>query len=86
MDKGFKRFMKNPYWKKEYDNAPSDALKEHYRLEMNNNKFICEEFEEGYREKRDAIESRFLKMIGSIYLTIRKMYKQKLNILKKLKN
>ena len=32
MGKGFDTFMENPYWRKIYDEAPSEYLKEYYRI------------------------------------------------------
>lgn len=40
MGKGFDVFMENPYWKKQYDEAPSQTLKDYYRLMFDTTQFI----------------------------------------------
>ena len=42
MGKGFDTFMKNPYWREIYENAPSDNLKKHYKLMFDHNSFVSE--------------------------------------------
>ena len=43
MGKGFDTFMLNPYWKKIYDEAPSERLKEYYRIRYDASGFENEE-------------------------------------------
>ena len=40
MGKGFDTFMDNPYWKRIYDEAPSDELREYYRIMFDHSSFV----------------------------------------------
>ena len=40
MGKGFDRFMQNPYYKEQYDGAPSEELKKYYRLTWDASPFV----------------------------------------------
>ena len=40
MGKGFDTFMENPYWRKMYEEAPSEELKEYYRIRFDNSGFV----------------------------------------------
>ena len=40
MGKGFDTFMENPYWRKIYDEAPSEYLKEYYRIMFDTSPFV----------------------------------------------
>ncbi len=40
MGKGFDTFMENPYWRKIYEDAPSDKLKEYYRIRYDASGFV----------------------------------------------
>ncbi len=53
--KGFDLFMENPYWKRIFDNAPSEELKEYYRLMFDYRSFesgptLPAEIEKQFRE------------------------------------
>ena len=56
MGKGFDTFMQNPYWRKIYDEAPSEYLKEYYRIMFDTSPFVIgdgnidEEAEERLKE------------------------------------
>ena len=53
MGKGFDEFVKNPYWKKIYENAPSKELKEYYKIRFDMSPFVVgEEFKDDAAEKR----------------------------------
>ena len=43
MGKGFDTFMKNPYWREVYESAPSERLKEYYRLRFDLSPFVMGE-------------------------------------------
>ena len=43
MGKGFDTFMENPYWRKQYEDAPSENLKEYYRIVFDTSGFITGE-------------------------------------------
>ena len=43
MGKGFDTFMENPYWRKIYEEAPSENLKEYYRIRFEISPFIMGE-------------------------------------------
>ena len=47
MGKGFDTFMENPYWKGVYENAPSDELREYYRIMFDASPFIGENGDAG---------------------------------------
>ena len=59
MKNGFDTFMENPYWKKYYENAPSDALKEYIRFEFENNPYVSEKRADNYEEEKAKITARF---------------------------
>ena len=40
MGKGFDTFMENPFWRKLYDEAPSEELKEYFRVVFDASGFI----------------------------------------------
>ena len=40
MGKGFDTFMENPYWRRIYEEAPSERLKEYYRLRYDKSRFV----------------------------------------------
>ena len=40
MGRGFDTFMKNPYWKKIYEDAPSNKLREYYKIRYDASGFI----------------------------------------------
>lgn len=40
MGKGFDTFMKNPYYRKMYEDAPTDKLKRMFRDEWDNSPFV----------------------------------------------
>ena len=56
MGKGFDTFMENPYWRQIYEEAPSERLKEYYRLRYDLSRFVNgdeyrnEEAEEALKE------------------------------------
>ena len=43
MGKGFDTFMENPYWRKVYEEAPGEALKEYYRIRFDMSGFVMGE-------------------------------------------
>ena len=43
MGKGFDTFMENPYWREVYESAPSERLKEYYRLRFDLSPFVMGE-------------------------------------------
>ena len=43
MGKGFDTFLENPYWKRIYEEAPSERLKEYYRLRFDMSRFVMGE-------------------------------------------
>ena len=43
MGKGFDTFMENPYWRKQYEDAPSENLKEYYRIMFDTSGFVSGE-------------------------------------------
>lgn len=59
MGKGFDLFIKNPYWKRYYEDAPSLALKEYIRLGFENSPFVTNKRTNDYVEERNRIASRF---------------------------
>ena len=66
MGVGFETFMNNPYWRDIYENAPSDNLKEHYRLMFDHNSFVSEgEMSEGIKE---ALRNLSLSLEDIVYL------------------
>jgi len=42
MGKGFDTFMENPYWRRIYEEAPGENLKEYYRIMFDTSPFITE--------------------------------------------
>ena len=40
MGKGFDTFMENPYWRRVYEEAPGEYLKEYYRIMFDNSPFV----------------------------------------------
>ena len=40
MGKGFDTFMENSYWKEIYENAPSENLKEYFRIRFDHSGFV----------------------------------------------
>lgn len=40
MGKGFDTFMENPYWREVYEGAPSEELKEYYRIRFDASGFV----------------------------------------------
>ena len=40
MGKGFDTFMANPYWRRIYEEAPSEELKEYYRIRYDTSPFV----------------------------------------------
>ena len=50
---GFDAFMDNPYWKRIYEEAPSDELRAYYKIMFNTSTFL--------RKKKAEIESETLK-------------------------
>ena len=40
MGKGFDTFMENPYWRKIYEEAPSEYLKQYYRIMFDTSPFV----------------------------------------------
>ena len=40
MGKGFDTFMENPYWRKIYEEAPGEHLKEYYRIMFDTSPFV----------------------------------------------
>ena len=40
MGKGFDIFMENPYWRKIYEEAPGEDLKEYYRIMFDTSPFV----------------------------------------------
>ncbi|MBR3377152.1 MAG: hypothetical protein IKG44_05690 [Mogibacterium sp.] len=40
MGKGFDAFMENPYWRKIYEEAPGEHLKEYYRIMFETSPFV----------------------------------------------
>ncbi len=43
MGKGFDTFMDNPYWKRIYDEAPTERLKDYYRIRYDASDFVNDE-------------------------------------------
>lgn len=43
MGKGFDTFMDNPYWKRIYDEVPTDRLKDYYRIRYDASDFVNDE-------------------------------------------
>ena len=56
---GFDVFMSNPSWKAIYDNAPTELLKEYYRLKFEMNNDFGKVLEEDSNAKIKAIKSQF---------------------------
>lgn len=42
MGKGFDTFMENPYWRKIYEEAPGENLKEYYRIMFDTSPFVMD--------------------------------------------
>lgn len=52
-NKGFSEFMKNPYWKRMYENAPSEELKEFYRIQFETSPFVMgDDYHDAEAEKK----------------------------------
>ena len=53
MGKGFDTFMENPYWRKVYEEAPGEKLKEYYRIRFDLSECVTgEEVRDGEAERR----------------------------------
>ena len=53
MGKGFDTFMENTYWRTIYEEAPTERLKEYYRLRFDISPFVMGEYyRDGKTEKR----------------------------------
>ena len=61
MGKGFKKFMENPYYKKEYDNSPSDAVKKYLKISFDCNPFAGGEWTEKLRREVLRLGKNFKK-------------------------
>ena len=40
MGKGFDTFMENPYWRKVYEDAPGEKLREYYKIRFDASGFV----------------------------------------------
>ena len=58
MGKGFDTFMENPYWRKIYEEAPSEGLKEYYRIRFDNSGFVA-----GKEDPDEDAEKRLSELI-----------------------
>ena len=54
-DELFQKYMRNPHWKRFYENAPSDVCKEHIRLTFVQDALNWDDFV----GKTDALEKKF---------------------------
>lgn len=53
MGKGFDTFMENPYWRRICEEAPTEKLKEYYRLRFDISPFVMgADYHDGEAEKR----------------------------------
>ena len=59
MGKGFDLFMQNPYYREQYENAPSKELKRYLELEWDSSLFVVGE---GYDTSKEDEEMRNLKL------------------------
>ena len=59
MRNGFEIFMENPYWKKYYDNAPSDILKKYIKLEFENSPYVSKKQNDDYEEEKAKVMAQF---------------------------
>ncbi len=68
MDKsGFEIFMLNPYWKRIYEQAPSEELREYYRVMFNTSLFLYGEDAKRYPE-RELLKTIMLSRDDVVYL------------------
>lgn len=61
MGKGFDTFMQNPYYKEQYDNAPSEALKRYFELTWDRSKWVMGEDYDGEKEAEELRKLNLMK-------------------------
>ncbi len=64
---GFDAFMDNPYWKRIYEEAPSDELRGYYKIMFNTSAFLCKKSAE-IESERSALRFILLSQTDVIYL------------------
>ena len=57
MGKGFDAFMKNPYWRNQYERAPSERLKRYYELVFDSSPFVM-----GANYKSEKVDAELRKL------------------------
>ena len=63
MGKGFDTFMENPYWRKIYEDAPSEKLREYYRIRYEASAFIGESVNVDEQLKRILLKKEEIQYI-----------------------
>ena len=61
MGKGFDTFMQNPYYKEQYDNAPSKEVKRYYELTWDRSPFVMGADYDGKKEAEELKKLRLSK-------------------------
>ena len=61
MGKGFDTFMQNPYYKEQYDNATSEALKRYFELTWDRSKWVMGEDYDGEKEAEELRKLNLMK-------------------------
>lgn len=62
MGKGFDTFMKNPYYREQYENAPSEEIKRYYQLTWDRSPFVVGS---DYNSEKEDAELRKMKLTKS---------------------
>ena len=62
MGKGFDTFMQNPYYKEQYNNAPSEELKRYFRLTWDRSPFVMGS---DYDSTKEDVELRKMRLTKS---------------------
>lgn len=61
MGKGFDTFMQNPYYREQYEGAPTESLKKYFKQSWDRNPFIVGEDYDDTDSDQEIDESQFTK-------------------------
>ena len=61
MGRGFDTFMENPYYREQYENAPTDSLKQYFRLTWDKNPFVVGTDYDSSKEDAILSKTKFTK-------------------------
>ena len=61
MGKGFDLFMQNPFYREQYENAPSKTLKRYYEISWDDSPFVNDDDGENEEANEELRKMRFTK-------------------------